>query len=194
VQGWFLDLPHTSDEVLLLLAREAHCQAARDELTCRYWHLFKTNLPRWVQGSRLTSWEREDAHQQAFFWIQEAVRAFDPGQWFLPQGSGFQTFLKRIFRLRLADFLRSLRRNRKHFRLVQEPDHWPKRLRREHNLASAGHREELHRHLEQALRQLDAPARALWQELSDGKRLGTFPTVFLKQESEHASPMVPEMD
>jgi RNA polymerase sigma factor (sigma-70 family) len=176
-QGWFLDLPHTCDEVLLLLAREAHCQPARDELTWRYWHQFKTNLPRWVRGYRLTSWELEDAHQQAFFWIQEAVRAFDPRQLSLPRGSSFQTFLKRVFRLRLADFLRALRRNKKRFPLVAEPDHWPKRLLREQYLASPGHPEELHLQLEQVLRLLDPSARALWHELSDGKRLRDLPKV-----------------
>src|SRR5262245_51335464 len=119
-QGWFLDLPHTCDEVLLLLAREAHCQPARDELTCRYWHLFKASLPHFVRSGQLTSWELEDAHQQAFFWIQEAVRAFDPLQLALPEGSSFQTFLKRIVRLRLSDFLRSLHRNRQRFRAAFE--------------------------------------------------------------------------
>jgi RNA polymerase sigma factor (sigma-70 family) len=175
VQGWFLDLPHTCDEVLLLLAREAHCQPARDELTSRYWHKFQTNLPRWVRGYRLTCWDLDDVHQQAFFWIQEAVRAFDPGQLSLPRGSRFPTFLHRVVRSRLADFLRSLRRNNNRFRLVAEPDHGPKRLRREQDLASAGHRDELQLQLDQALRLLDPSARALWQALSDGKRLCDLP-------------------
>ena len=175
VQGWSLDLPNTCDEVLLLLAREAHCQPARDELTCRYWHLFKTDLPRWARSHRLTFWELEDAHQQAFFWIQEAVRAFNPTQLSLPQGSSFQTFLKRVVRLRLSDFLRSLRRNKKRFRPVEDPDGWPQTLLREKDLTSDGHQEELHLHLEKTLSLLDPPTRALWQELSKGKRLGDLP-------------------
>ena len=174
--GWFLDLPHTGDEVLLLMAREAHCQAARDELTRRYWHTFPTNLRRWLRGYRLTPWELDDAHQQAFFWIQEAVRAFDPRQLSLPRGCSFHTFMQRVFRSRLADFLRSLRRNKKRFRLVAESDHWPKRLR-EQDLASDGHRDELRFQVDQALRLLDPSARALWQELSDGKRLRDLPQV-----------------
>jgi hypothetical protein len=101
VQGWFLDLPHTCDEVLLLVAREAHCQPARDELTCRYWRKCQTKLPRWVRGYRLTPRELDDVHQQSFFWIQEAVRAFDPGQLSLPRGSRFPAFLQRVFRLQL---------------------------------------------------------------------------------------------
>jgi hypothetical protein len=51
--GWFLDARNTCDEVLLLLAREAHCEAARNELTCRYWRRFKIDLPlghpRWTR-------------------------------------------------------------------------------------------------------------------------------------------------
>jgi RNA polymerase sigma factor (sigma-70 family) len=173
--GWFLDLLHTCDEVLLLLAREAQCQPARDELTSRYWHTFHTTLPRWVRGDRLTPWDLDDAHQQAFFWIQEAVRAFDPGQLSPPRGSSFHTFLRRVFRSRLADFLRSLRRNKNRFRLVAEPGDWPKGLLREQDLAPAGHRDELRLQLDQALRQLDPSARALWQALSDGKRLCDLP-------------------
>ena len=177
VQGWSLDLTNTCDEVLLLLAREARCQPARDELTCRYWHLFKTNLPHWARSHRLTSWELEDAHQQAFFWIQEAVRAFDPVQLSLPQGSSFQTFLKRVVRLRLSDFLRSLRRNNKRFHPVEDPGDWFQKLLRGNNLASSGHQEELHLHLEKALSLLDRSARALWYELSQGKRLRDLPHV-----------------
>src|SRR5262249_44704240 len=157
------------DEVLLLLAREAHCRPARDELTCRYWHQFKTNLRQWVRGHGLTSWDVEDAQQQVFFWIQEAVRAFHPQQLSLPQGSSFQTFLNRVVQLRLADFRRSLCRHHQRFRPVQEPDHWPKRRLGEQALASPGDREEMHLQLEQALRLLDRPARALWDALSDGK-------------------------
>jgi RNA polymerase sigma factor (sigma-70 family) len=175
--GWFLDLPHTCDEVLLLLAREAHCQPARDELTCRYWQLFQASLSLWVRGYRLTSWDREDVQQEAFFWIQEAIRAFDSAQLSLPQGSSFRTFMKRVFRLRLADFLRSVHRNQKYVRPVRKLDEWPQRLLRDHNLASSGHGEELQLRLEQALRQLDPSARALWHELSQGKRLRDLPHV-----------------
>src|SRR5262249_13174299 len=175
MQGWLLDLPHTCDEVLLLLAREAHCQPARDELTRRYWQTFPTTLPRWVRARRLTPWELDDAHQQAFFWIQEAVRAFDPGQLALPRGSTFHTFLRRVVRSRLADFLRSLRRNKSRCHLVGESDHWPERLLREQVPVSAGHREELQLRLDRALRLLDPSARALWHALSDGKRLCDLP-------------------
>jgi DNA-directed RNA polymerase specialized sigma24 family protein len=175
--GWFLDLPHTCDEVLLLLAREAHCQPARDELTCRYWRLFGANHSRCVWGYRFTSWDREDAHQEAFFWIQEAIRAFDSGQLSLPQGSSFQTFMNRVYRLRLADFLRSLHRHKKNFRPVQALGDWPRGFVRDHNLVSCGHREELQHRLEEALSDLDPSARALWHELSQGKRLHDLPHV-----------------
>jgi DNA-directed RNA polymerase specialized sigma24 family protein len=176
-QGWFVDLVNTCDEVLLLLAREAHCQAAPDELTCRYWQLFKTDLPHWVRRHRLTSWELEDAHQQAFFWIQEAMRAVDPVQLSLPRGSSFQTFLNRIFRLRLLDFLRSLRRNRRRFRPVEVPDDWASEAPRANNLACKGRREALLLQLENALSLLDSASRALWHELSQGKRLCDLPHV-----------------
>jgi RNA polymerase sigma factor (sigma-70 family) len=133
--------------------------------------LFKTNLPRWVRRRHLTSWETEDAHQQAFFWIQEAMRAFDAVQLSLPHGSSFQTFLKRIFRLRLADFLRSLRRDRRRFRPALESDDWASNAPGGNLLASEGPQEERRLQLEKALSLLDCASRALWHELSQGKRL-----------------------
>jgi DNA-directed RNA polymerase specialized sigma24 family protein len=174
-KGWFLDLAHTSDEVLLLFAQRARSQHARDELTCRHWRRLQTGLARLSARLRLTSWELDDAHQQAFFWIQEAIRAFDPGQLFLPQGSGFQTFLHRIIQLRLLDFCRSLNRRRKRFRLAGEQVHWPNNSLSEKPLAFLGQGEELRLHLDKAVSLLDPQARALWNELRQGKRLRDLP-------------------
>jgi DNA-directed RNA polymerase specialized sigma24 family protein len=172
---WFLDLPHTCDEVLILLAREASSQCARDELTCRHWNQFKARLPRFGIRLQLTSWDLEDAQQQAFFWIREAIRAFDPVQMFLPQGSSFQTFLNRVLRLRLLDFGRSLRRRTSRFRLVGEQGVWPDCLLADGGLDFSGPGRELHLQLEKAVNLLDADARALWNQLRQGKRLRDLP-------------------
>jgi len=174
-KGWFLDLAHTSDEVLLLFAQQARSQPARDELTCRHWRQLKTGLVRFAVRVRLTSWELDDAHQQAFFWIQEAIRAFDPRQLFLPQGSSFQTFLDRIIQLRLLDFCRSLNRRRKRFRLTGEQDHWPTDALVEKPLAFFCHGEEPRLQLDRTVSLLDPQARALWNELCQGKRLRDLP-------------------
>jgi RNA polymerase sigma factor (sigma-70 family) len=174
-KGWFLDPPHTSDEVLLLLAQQACSQPARHELTCRHWRRLKTGLARFAVPLRLSSWDLDDAHQQAFFWIQEAIRAFDPGQLFLPLGSSFQTFLHRIIQLRLLDFCRSLNRRRKRFPLAGEQDHWPNDALLEKPLAFFGQEEELRLHLDKAVSLLDPQARALWNELCEGKRLRDLP-------------------
>jgi RNA polymerase sigma factor (sigma-70 family) len=174
---WFLDLSHTCDEVLLLLAREASSQPARDELTCRHWNQFKARLPRFGIRLQLTSWDLEDAQQQAFFWIQEAIRAFDPVQLFLLRGSSFQTFLNRIFRLRLLDFCRALRRRSTRFRLFGEQTHWPDTFTADTGLDFGTYGWELHLQLENAATQLDPDARALWNQLRAGKRLRDLPEV-----------------
>jgi DNA-directed RNA polymerase specialized sigma24 family protein len=174
-KGWFLDPPHTSDEVLLLFAQQARSQPARDELTCRHWRRLKTGLARFAVRGRLSSWELDDAHQQTFFWIQEAIQAFDPGQLFLPQGSSFQTFLHRIVQLRFLDFWRSLNRRRKRFQLTSEQDHWPNDALLEKPLAFFGQEEEPRLHLDKAVSLLDPQARALWNELRQGKRLRDLP-------------------
>jgi DNA-directed RNA polymerase specialized sigma24 family protein len=166
--AWFLDLDNTCDEVLLLLAREAGDQSAGAELTCRYWRKFKTDVPRWSAGSGLTSWDLEDAQQQAYFWIQEAIRGYDSKQLSLPRGSSFRTFLQRVFQLRLLDFARSLHRNKKRFSTAGHPD--PDLLPKARRDAS-GQEEERHRQLGKALGLLDPATRALWTELCRGKRL-----------------------
>src|SRR5262249_8925348 len=167
-KGWFLDLAHTCDEVLLLFAQQARSEPARDELTCRHWRRLKTGFARFGVCARLTSWDFDDAHQQAYFWIQEAIRAFDPGQLFLPQGSSFQTFLLRIIRLRLLDFCRSLNRRRKRFRLAGEQDQWPRDALLEKPFALFRQAEVLRLDLDKAVSLLDPQVRALWNELCQG--------------------------
>jgi RNA polymerase sigma factor (sigma-70 family) len=176
-KGWFLDLSGTSDEVLLLFAREASSQPARDELTCRHWSGFKTRSSRYGIRLRLASWDLEDVQQQAFFWIQEAIRAFDPGQCFLPQGSSFQTFLNRVLRLRLLDFCRALKRRSTRLRLVGEHGGLPDTLLAGERLGLRDHEPELHVQLERAGTQLDPEVRALWNQLRQGKRLRDLPEV-----------------
>ena len=176
-KGWFLDLSHTSDEVLLLFAREASSQTARDELTCRHWRHFKTRLASCGIRVWLTSWDLDDAQQQAFFWIREAIRAFDPVQLLLPQGSCFQTFLNRVLRLRLLDFCRSLRRRSARLHHVGEPGDWPDTLLAEGNFGFSGNEPELHLRLEKAVTELDPDARVLWTQLRLGKRLRDLPEV-----------------
>jgi RNA polymerase sigma factor (sigma-70 family) len=169
--GWFLDTPNTCDEVLLLLAREADCQPARNELTCRYWCRFKLNLRRWAMPVGLVSGDLEDAQQEAFFWIQEAIRSFDPAQLSRPQGSSFQTFLKRVLRVRLLDFSRSLYRKKERFRSRGKPDHCSRNRRVENTRAFSAHRDKVNLHLEIAVNLLAPELRALWNELRQGKSL-----------------------
>jgi RNA polymerase sigma factor (sigma-70 family) len=174
-KGWYLDLSHTCDEVLLLLAREASSQSARDELTCRHWNQFKAHLPRYGIRLALTSWDLEDAQQQAFFWIQEAIGAFDPAQLFLQRGSSFRTFLSRVLRRRLLNFCRSLRRRTTRFRLVAELSDWPGTLLANGGLDFNGDGKELHLLLDTLAGQLDPAGRVLWNHLRQGKRLRDLP-------------------
>jgi DNA-directed RNA polymerase specialized sigma24 family protein len=174
-KGWFLDAPNTCDEVLVLLAREADCRPARDELTCRYWCRFKLNLRRWAMSAGLVSGELEDAQQEGFFWIQQAIRSFDALQLSRPGGASFQTFLKRVFRVRLLDFFRSVRRNTERLRLAGEPDPWSRNRQVENTCAASGNREEVILQLEKAVNLLDPELRPLWNELRQGKRLRDLP-------------------
>jgi DNA-directed RNA polymerase specialized sigma24 family protein len=170
-KGLFLDLHNTCDEVLLLLAREAHLKPAGDELTCRYWQRFRIICWQWCAARRLTSWDLEDAQQQAYFWIQEAIRAYDVGQLCRPGGSSFATFAQRIFRLRLMDFGRSLQRNNQRYSRAALATRYAKEFVVDRRIAFAGQPEDLHRRLPAVLGLLDPPTRSLWHEMCAGKRL-----------------------
>jgi RNA polymerase sigma factor (sigma-70 family) len=170
-KGWLLDLAQTSDEVLLLLAREARHQAAGDELTCRYWQYFRTTLGRRSAQYGLNEWDCEDAQQQAYFWIQEALRAYDFGQLSLPTGSSFRTFLHCIVQRRLTDFCRSLQRRRQRQCSTVLSERWWEAFPVRQPPPADEYEQPLF-HLLRALNSLNLSDRGLWNELCQGKRLG----------------------
>ena len=68
-----------------------------------------------------------------------------------------------------------MNRRRKRFPLAGEQDHWPNDALLEKPLAFFGQEEELRLHLDKAVSLLDPQARALWNELCQGKRLRDLP-------------------
>jgi DNA-directed RNA polymerase specialized sigma24 family protein len=91
-----------------------------------------------------------------------------------PGGASFQTFLKRVFRVRLLDFCRAVQRNDARLRCGGEPEHWSGNRQLENSCAYA-HREEVNLHLNNTVNLLDPSLRALWNQLSQGKRLCDLP-------------------
>jgi DNA-directed RNA polymerase specialized sigma24 family protein len=176
-KAWFLDVAHTCDEVLVLFVQEAGSRAARDELTGRHWRKFNARLFRGRGRQRLGASDLDDAQQQAFFWIQEAIDAFDPVQLSLPNGTCFHTFLQRILRWRLSDFCRSLQRRNRRFRLAGAQDRWLHHSLTDQGVDSPGQQAELRRHLDAVEGLLDPQTRPLWNELRQGKRLRDLPQV-----------------
>jgi RNA polymerase sigma factor (sigma-70 family) len=144
-------------------------------LTCRYWCRFQSNLRRWALPAGLVPGELADAQQEAFFWIQQAIRSFDAVQLSRPGGASFQTFLKRVFRVRLLDFCRSVRRHQERLRCAGDLDHWSSNRRVDNTCAASGDREEVIPQLEKAVNLLDPELRALWNERRQGKRLRELP-------------------
>jgi DNA-directed RNA polymerase specialized sigma24 family protein len=175
--GWFFDPDQTCDEVLLLLAREGCQQPAGAALTRRHWHRLRAELARCPASRGLSPWDLEDAQQQAYFWIQEAILAFDAGQLIMPRGSSFRTFLHRVVRLRLLDFRRAVRRNNSHFQTVGQIDDFSDPVHGDAGLAASASSEDFKAALEDALPLRDPLTRALWKELCQGKRLLDLPKV-----------------
>jgi DNA-directed RNA polymerase specialized sigma24 family protein len=97
------------DEVLVFLAREAGCQAARDELLLRYDLWRKQLVAHFAHAARLPRDELPDAQQQAVFAVIEAI---DQSPLVSPAGRrfSFRRFAFRVVRLRFFDFLRAYHR------------------------------------------------------------------------------------
>jgi RNA polymerase sigma factor (sigma-70 family) len=107
--SWHLELTDTADEVLVLFAAAGFSEA-RSALIERYHPL----CSRWLSLDKprlhLSATDRDDLQQDLVFWIDEAVRRFDMEQLSKPNGCGFRTFLRQVFRRRLADRARASRR------------------------------------------------------------------------------------
>ncbi len=115
-KGYVLDLPNTCDEVLVFLAREAVRVAARDELISRYWPKVTKAISFLARKKYHFTRDVEDAQQEAYLWIEEAIRAYDALQLGQPRGSSFRTFFRRVLQFKLAHHVRGQQRFESHQR------------------------------------------------------------------------------
>lgn len=113
-RGWQLDAAHSSDEILLLLAR-AGSLIARDELLMRAQELMTRCFGILARRFGLTWEDREDLQQQLVFWTLEAVGAYDAEELAKRDGCSFRTFLRRVVARRVANFFQAKQRRGNHF-------------------------------------------------------------------------------
>jgi len=110
-----LELSKLADEELVVLVRlHDHPDAGR-ELMLRYYPWVNRYVGRCVGWLRIGPVEWEDARQDAVLGIPHAIEHYDLCQRDRPRPARFCTYLRRVVRNRLRDFLRHHRRVENHY-------------------------------------------------------------------------------
>jgi RNA polymerase sigma factor (sigma-70 family) len=171
-----LDLSRVGDEALVILAQECAFRPATDELVRRYYERMSPLIARKARCPWLAA-DLPDAQQNAVFAMLEAIAGYHTLEVAKPRGCRFRTFLSRVVLARFGDFVRKLRRLRRHYGRLHEAGEGLAAGRgrcpgsREGDPVEVLARREAMARLHQALEGLDEALRGLWRELADGKRL-----------------------
>ncbi len=87
---FIFDLPPTVDEVVVLMA-QAGIPGAANESVVRFLTPTHELIQRLGHNKDLHPEDIDDAKQEAYFWIQEAIAKYDPWQMMKPDGCSFGT-------------------------------------------------------------------------------------------------------
>jgi len=171
-----LDLSGMADEALVILAQECAFRPATDELVRRYYEPMSQLIARKANRLGLAA-DLPDAQQNAVFAMLEAIAGYHTLEAAKPRGCRFRTFLGMVVLARFGDFVRQLRRLRRHYGRLHEAGEKLAACRgrcpgsRGGDPVEALARWEAMARLQHALEGLDEALRGLWRELADGKRL-----------------------
>jgi RNA polymerase sigma factor (sigma-70 family) len=174
-----LDLSRFGDEELVVLAQECGFQPAAHALTVRLGPWVNNLIARRARPCRLRDADLEDARQEAWFWMTEAIGRYNTRELGRPNGCSFRTFLYCLIGSRVVDFGRRMWRQQCRFRPAIDLAHAAAvgRLGQVSSADRGGNPlatligQEARACLELALDSLDAQGRALWQGLINGLSL-----------------------
>jgi RNA polymerase sigma factor (sigma-70 family) len=185
-KAYDLDLSRMGDEELVVLAQECGYLPAANELILRY-HEWKDRLiAQKARRTRLTAADVQDAQQNAFFALREAINRYDTEAFVRPNGCSFRTFLRLVITSRFQDFVKHCGRTERHFdrhasdtgALETGTGEGDLRGGRRNGLgsdlndpAAAVEWQEALSRLEQALARLGEEARRMWELLATGMRV-----------------------
>ena len=176
VKKYDLDLSRMGDEALVILAQECAFRPATDEVLRRYYEPM-SQLIAWKARFPWLAADLPDAQQNGVFAILEAIAGYDTLEATKPRGCRFRTFLGRVVLARFGDFVRQLRRLRRHYGRLHEAGEKLAACRgrcpgsRGGDPVEALARWEAMARLQHALEGLDEELRRLWRELASGKKL-----------------------
>jgi RNA polymerase sigma factor (sigma-70 family) len=158
-----------SDEELVVLAQECGCAAAGQRLLLRYHDWVGGLVARRARRRHLQNADVQDARQNAVLSLTEAIHSYDTRELGRPGGCCFRSFLYRVVLARYCDFLRKVGRHTGRWKSFPARAEAPVPVRSGcDDPAVAVEWQEAQASLERALRQLDDPARQLWERLVTG--------------------------
>jgi DNA-directed RNA polymerase specialized sigma24 family protein len=173
-----LDLSKMGDEELVVLAQECEFRPAVDELVLRYHEPIGRAIVHKARRTPLIAKDIEDARQNAFFALREAIAGYRTLEMVKPGGCRFRSYAGTVALARFWDFVKRIRRLHNRYRCLpgtpgEGPDEPRPRSSWRHASSSAepvvGQQDQAT--LRQAVERLDGPARFLWQQLATGKKL-----------------------
>jgi RNA polymerase sigma factor (sigma-70 family) len=172
-----LDLSKMGDEELVVLAQECEFEPATVELVLRYHEPICRVIAHKASRTPLCPKDVEDAKQNAFFALREAIARYRTLEMVRPGGCRFRSYAGRVVLARFWDFVKRVRRLQNRFRLAELLGEGPgepiQRLSGRHAFSSpeAAARHEALAALRQAVERLDKLAQVLWHQLASGKKL-----------------------
>jgi RNA polymerase sigma factor (sigma-70 family) len=171
---------------LIRLAQQDKCSGAVDALLSRHLVPIRRFIAKLAQQAGLQRSDAEDAEQEALCAIMEVIDGYDVERFGLPGECTFRTFLCRVLAARFADHIRRIRRIENHEDTLIAADRIP-------SCTAASGRPVLLRAfppsswkndpavilewheqmacLEQAVNELSAISRCLWDRLRSGMQL-----------------------
>jgi RNA polymerase sigma factor (sigma-70 family) len=171
---------------LIRLAKQDMRSGAVETLLLRHYAWIHQLVATQARRARLQVPDREDAEQEAFYSIFEAIRGYNPELHGQPGGSSFRTFLRHVLLARLKDHLRRVRRAQSQQGMAIPPDTLsdedsrrarvgigrnspPSSVR--NDPSSVIEYQERMALLEQAMSEMDETSRKIWDRLRAGTRL-----------------------
>lgn len=172
--GFDLDLAVMEDEALVVLAEECEYGPARDELIVRYDNQIDRLISWLARTYRFTPADAEDAHQNAVFWIVEAINKYDTEQIGKARGCSFRSFVYRVITSRFKDFTKHLRRVENRYDRSTQRSEDVSLVTSNDDAEDPAHfaqeKESVNR-LHQTLARLDGESGQLWHLLAEGTSL-----------------------
>jgi RNA polymerase sigma factor (sigma-70 family) len=181
-----LDLAKLADEELAVLAQECSFRPAANELVLRHHPRLSRLIAHQARQTTLTAADVQDAQQNAFFALLEAIAHYNTFEMVKLAGCSFRTYARLVTTRRFCNFVKHIRRQQKRYpcaarldgNAAAEPgqDVWdppapPRAGPRRSDPASAAVRQATLGRLLQALERLEPKLRELGHALAAGEKL-----------------------